>query len=46
MTDVGLAADDPVRAVPHDCFAWATRTSMSRYHRSADDAPDGLRLPH
>ena len=30
----------------HDYFAWATTTTMSRYHRSADDVPDGLRIPH
>lgn len=39
MTDVGLA-DDRLRQVLHDYFAWATRTTMSRYHRSADDVPD------
>jgi len=46
MTDVGLSAADPVRAVLHDYFAWATTTTMSRYHRSADDVPDGLPIPH
>ena len=46
MTDVALSEDDPVRAVLHDYFAWATTTSMSRYHRSADDVPDSLDLPH
>jgi hemoglobin len=46
MTDVGLAEDEPVTAVLHDYFAWATTTNMSRYHRSADDVPDGLRIPH
>jgi len=46
MTDVGLSENDPVRAVLHDYFAWATTTTMSRYHRSADDVPDGLRIPH
>jgi hemoglobin len=46
MTDVGLSADDPVRAVLHDYFAWATTTTMARYHRSADDVPDGLLIPH
>ena len=34
-----------LRAVLHDYFAWATTTTMSRYHRSADDVPDGLRIP-
>ena len=29
----------------HDYFAWATTTTMSRYHRSADDVPDGLQIP-
>lgn len=46
MTDVGLSVHDPVRAVLHDYFAWATTTTMARYHRSADDVPDGLPLPH
>ena len=46
LTDVGLLEDNPVRAALHDYFAWATTTTMSRYHRSADDVPDGLRMPH
>ncbi len=46
MADVSLAEDDPVRAVLHDYFAWATTTTMSRYHRSADDVPAGLLMPH
>jgi hemoglobin len=45
LEDVGLAADDRLRQALHDYFAWATVTSMSRYHRSADDVPDGLRIP-
>ena len=45
LTDVGLIANDPLRTVLHDYFAWATTTSMSRYDESADDVPDGLRLP-
>jgi hemoglobin len=45
LDDVGLDADDPVRRVLHEYFAWATTASMSRYHRSADDVPDGLSLP-
>ena len=28
-----------------DYFAWATTTTMARYHRSADDVPDGLTIP-
>lgn len=46
MTDVGISEDDPVRQVLHDYFAWATTTTMSRYHRSEDDVPDGLDIPH
>ncbi len=45
LRDVGLTAD-PVRQVLHDYFAWATTTTMSRYHGSADDVPDGLTIPH
>jgi hemoglobin len=46
LEDVGFAPADPVRQALHDYFAWATTTSMSRYHRSADDVPDGLAIPH
>jgi hemoglobin len=46
LIDVGLAGDAPLRQVLHDYFAWATMTAMARYHRSADDVPDGLRIPH
>ena len=45
LVDVGLAGDDRLREVLHDYFAWATTTTMSRYHRSADDVPEGLRIP-
>jgi hemoglobin len=45
LQDVGLAAAEPVRQVLHDYFAWATTTTMARYHESADDVPDGLRIP-
>ncbi len=45
MDDVGLSADDRLRQVLHDYFAWATTTTMARYHDSADDVPDGLPLP-
>ena len=46
MTDVELTENQPVRQVLHDYFAWATTTTMSSYHRSADDVPDGLPIPH
>jgi hemoglobin len=29
----------------HDYFAWAATTTTARYHRSADDVPDGLVIP-
>ncbi len=46
LADVGLADDEWLRQALHDYFAWATTTTMSRYHRSADDVPDGLTIPH
>lgn len=45
LADVGVIDDDPVRQVLHDYFEWATNTTMSKYHESADDVPDGLRIP-
>jgi hemoglobin len=45
LEDAGLAGDDRLRAVLHDYFAWATTTTMARYHRSADDVPNGLQIP-
>jgi len=45
LVDVGLGADQPVRQVLHDYFAWATTTTLSRYHGSADDVPVGLGIP-
>jgi len=45
LEDVGLAGDERLRRVLHDYFVWATTTTMSRYHESADDVPDGLRIP-
>ena len=46
LADVGLDNDAHLRQVLHDYFAWATTTTMSRYHRSADDVPDGLGIAH
>ena len=43
LADVGL--DGAVRRVLHDYFAWATTTTMARYHESADDVPSGLSIP-
>ena len=44
VVDVGLAAEGLLGQVLHDYFAWATTTTMSRYQRSADDVPSGLRM--
>lgn len=46
LEDVGLDRDDRLRQVLHDYFAWATTTTMDRFHRSADDVPADLPLPH
>ena len=45
LDDVGLARDEPLWRVLHDYFAWATTTTMARYHHSAGDVPDGLAMP-
>ncbi len=44
--DAGLSADAPVRPVLHDYLAWATTTTMPRYHDSAAGVPEGLPIPH
>ena len=46
LVDVGLSADEPLRRALHDYFAWATTTTMARYHESAADVPEGLSIPH
>ena len=45
MDDAGISHDDPLRRVLHDYFAWATTTTMARYHHSPDDVPDGMVIP-
>jgi hemoglobin len=45
LDDTGLTAQ-PLRQVLHDYFAWATTTTMARYHDSADDVPGDLTIPH
>jgi hemoglobin len=45
LGDAGLTQQSRLAQVLHDYFAWATTTTMSRYHESADDVPDGLRIP-
>ena len=44
LEDTGLT-DEPLREVLHDYFAWATTTTMSRYHKSADEVPEGMSIP-
>lgn len=46
LDDTGLGRDDRLGRALHDYFAWATTTSMAQYHRSPDDVPDGLAIPH
>lgn len=45
LSDAGFTTE-PLRQVLYDYFAWATTTTMARYHESADDVPDGLSMPH
>lgn len=45
LTDVGIPAGDRLHRVLYDYFSWATTTTMSRYHGSRDDVPDGLEIP-
>jgi hemoglobin len=45
LVDTGLDADDRLRQVLHDYFAWATTVSMARYQESADDVPVGMTIP-
>ncbi len=45
LDDVGLSANERLRQVLHDYFAWATDTAMARYPESADDVPAGLSIP-
>lgn len=44
LGDAGIT-DERLRRVLVDYFAWATTTTMARYHGSADDVPPGLPLP-
>ena len=45
LVDANLDGGEKVRAVLHEYFSWVTTTTMSRYHRSADDVPDSLGIP-
>lgn len=45
LADAGLDSNGVLRQVLHDYFAWATTTTMARYHHSAADVPNGLTIP-
>ena len=45
MADIGLDPAGSLAQVLHDYFAWATTTTMARYHESAGDVPEGLSIP-
>jgi hemoglobin len=45
LEDTGLARDERLRRALHDYFAWSTTTTMNRYHKSAEDVPEGLHIP-
>lgn len=46
LSDIGFGSGDRCAQVLHEYFAWATTTTMSRYHDSAADVPAGLTIPH
>ena len=46
LVDTGLSADPRTRQALHDYFACLTTTTLYRYHDSADDVPEGLRIPY
>jgi hypothetical protein len=41
----GTDSAEPLGQVLHDYFSQAAKTTMSRYHESADDVPEGLSIP-
>ena len=45
LQDVGFARDERLCRALHDYFAWATTTTMARYHHSKFDVPDSLAIP-
>lgn len=44
LADVGIGEGE-LRQTLHEYFAWSTSASLARYHRSADDVPDGMTIP-
>ena len=45
LRDVGVDPDARLGRSLHDYFAWATTTTLDRFHDSADDVPNGLPQP-
>jgi hemoglobin len=45
MDDVGIADNSELRRTLYEYCVWATTTTMTRYHRSADEVPVGLGIP-
>jgi hemoglobin len=45
LDDAGLSGDERLCRALHDYFAWTTTYTMSRYHGSADQVPEGLDIP-
>jgi hemoglobin len=45
LEDIGLDTDERLQQALHDYFAWATTTTMARYHDSTSDVPEGLSIP-
>lgn len=45
LADVGVIKTEPLWQVLHDYFAWTTTTTMTAYHESAHDVPDGMSIP-
>ena len=45
LQDARFDNDERLRRVLHDYFAWATTTTMARYHHSTDDVPNELSIP-
>lgn len=44
LRDAGFTKE-PLRKVLLDYFTWTTTTTMSRYHASASEVPEGMSIP-
>ena len=45
LEDIGLGVTQPLYTVLHEYFVWATTVTMAKYPHSADDVPEGLKVP-